>query len=292
VPLASYLDYYRPFAIPEAMQGDWSEDDAALPLPLRMNRAYYGGYRGAVLTEVRRAFYALCTHIDHQLRIVIGTLREEGVLDDTIVLIAADHGEMLGDFGLFAKRTYYEGSGCVPMVLMGRAGDQRVGHHRVDDRLVGLQDLMPTLLDLAGLPVPQSCDGLSMVGERRRQTLYGDCLENVSATRMLHDGRHKLIWYPAGNHLQLFDLEDDPGELRNRVADPDYATVRARLIDGLVDQLYGIDVEQGWVKDGKLAGFEAPAYEEHPDRGLNGQRGLHFPQPPQVAQDVMVGFPT
>ena len=69
---------------------------------------------------------------------------------------------MLGDFGLFAKRTDYEGSGCVPMVLMGRAGDQRVGHHRVDDRLVGLQDLMPTLLDLAGIPVPQSCDGLSM----------------------------------------------------------------------------------------------------------------------------------
>jgi len=223
---------------------------------------------------------------------VIGTLREEGILDDTIVLIAADHGEMLGDFGLFAKRTYYEGSGCVPMVLMGRAGDQRVGHHRVDDRLVGLQDLMPTLLDLAGIPVPQSCDGLSMVGERRRQTLYGDCLENVSATRMLHDGRHKLIWYPAGNHLQLFDLEEDPGELRNRAGDPDYANVRERMVGGLVDQLYGIDVEQGWVEDGKLAGFEAPPYEEHPDRGLNGQRGLHFPQPPQVAQDVMVGFPT
>ena len=138
VPLASYVDYYRAFEIPEALLGDWSEDDAALPVPLRMNRAYYGGYRGQVLTEVRRAFYALCTHIDHQLRLVIGTLREEGILDDTIVLIAADHGEMLGDFGLFAKRTYYEGSGCVPMVLMGRAGDQRVGHHRVDDRLVGL----------------------------------------------------------------------------------------------------------------------------------------------------------
>jgi arylsulfatase len=292
VPLQCYVDYYRQFEIPGALHGDWSEDDGRMPLPLRMNRAYYGGYRGEVLTEVRRAFYAMCTHIDHQLRVVIGTLREENILDDTIVLIAADHGEMLGDFGLFAKRTYYEGSGCVPMVLMGRAGDRRVGHHRVDDRLVGLQDLMPTLLDLAGIPVPQSCDGLSMVGERRRQTLYGDCLENVSATRMLHDGRHKLIWYPAGNHVQLFDLEEDPGELRNRADDPDYAKVRERLIDGLVDQLYGIDVEQGWVKDGRLVGFTAPPYEEHSDRGLNGQRGLHFPQPPQVAQDVMVGFPT
>ncbi|GAB5375539.1 MAG: hypothetical protein AcusKO_20010 [Acuticoccus sp.] len=60
---------------------------------------------------MRRAFYALCTHIDAQLRLVIGTLREEGVLDDTIILFTpADHGDMLGDFGFYAKRLMYEGS--------------------------------------------------------------------------------------------------------------------------------------------------------------------------------------
>jgi arylsulfatase A-like enzyme len=292
IPLESYVDYYRQFDIPEACQGDWSEDPEGLPVTLRMNQSFYGGYKGDVLREVRRAFYALCTHIDHQLRVVIGTLREEAILDDTIVLIASDHGDMLGDFGLFAKRTYYESSGHIPMVLMGTAADRRVGHHRTDDRLVGLQDVMPTLLDLAGIPVPDSCDGMSMVGERKRATLYGDCLENISATRMLHDGRHKLIWYPAGNHLQLFDLDEDPDELRNLANDPDYTAVRARLVEGLAGELYGADVEQGWVKDGKLVGFEAPPYKEHPDRGLNGQRGLHFPQPPEIGQDVMVGFPT
>lgn len=291
IPLESYVDYYRQFPIPEAVQGDWSEDEESLPVTLRMNRAFYGGYQGDVLKEVRRAFYALCTHIDHQLRVVIGTLREEGILDNTIVMISSDHGDMLGDFGLFAKRTYYEGSGNIPMVLMGTAGDQRVGHHRTDDRLVGLQDVMPTLLDLAGIPVPDSCDGLSMVGDQRRPTLYGDCLEDTSATRMLHDGRHKLIWYPAGNHLQLFDLADDPDERRNLAENPDYAEVRARLVDSLAAKLYGIDVEQGWVQDGKLVGFTPPPYEQRPDRGLNGQRGLHFPQPPEVAKDVVVGFP-
>jgi arylsulfatase len=292
IPLESYVDYYRQFDIPKACQGDWSQDPESLPVTLRMNQSFYGGYQGDVLREVRRAFYALCTHIDHQLRVVIGTLREEGLLDDTIVLIASDHGDMLGDFGLFAKRTYYEGSGHIPMVLMGTAADRRVGHHRTDDRLVGLQDVMPTLLDLAGIPVPDSCDGISMVGERKRATLYGDCLENISATRMLHDGRHKLIWYPAGNHLQLFDLHEDPDELRNLADDPDYAAVRARLEEGLAGELYGADVERGWVKDGKLAGFAAPPYQEHADRGLNGQRGLHFPQPPEIGQDVSVGFPT
>jgi arylsulfatase A-like enzyme len=208
-----------------------------------------------------------------------------------VILLASDHGDMLGDFGLFAKRTYYESSANVPMVLMGRAGDDRVGHHRVDDRLVGLQDLMPTLLDLAGIRIPQSCDGISMVGEHRRQTLYGDCLENVSATRMLHDGRHKLIWYPAGNRVQLFDLESDPCELDDLAAHADYAETRARLEQALAEELYGVDLEQGWVKDGRLTGFAVPPYAPKPDRSLTGQRGLHYPQPPEAAQDVTVGFP-
>ena len=87
--------------------------------------------------------------------------------------------------------------------------------------------------------------------------------ENVSATRMLHDGRHKLIWYPAGNHLQLFDLEADPDELHDRADDQDYASDPGRLAQPLADQLYGADIEQGWVEDGRLVGFEAPPYEEH-----------------------------
>ena len=78
-----------------------------------------------MVQEIRRAFYALCTHIDHQLRVVLGTLREEGLLDDTIILVAADHGDMLGDFGLFAKRTYFERSANVPMILMGTKDGQQ-----------------------------------------------------------------------------------------------------------------------------------------------------------------------
>jgi arylsulfatase A-like enzyme len=196
---------------------------------------------------------------------------------------------MLGDFGLFAKRTFYESSAGVPMVLMGRAGDSRVGQGRIDARLVGLQDLMPTLLELAGLPVPQSCDGFSMVGDRRRARLFGDCLENASATRMMHDGRHKLIWYPAGNRVQLFDLEADPCELEDLALHPDHRETRTRLEEALVGELHGVDLQ--WVEDGRLKGFEVPPYAPRPDRSLSGQRGLHYPQPPEAAQDQMVGFP-
>ena len=291
VPLACYMDMYRQFTIEPALEADWAKEVEKLPHALKMIRNFYPSFSPEAVQEIRRAFYALCTHIDHQLRVVIGTLREEGLLDDTIILVAADHGDMLGDFGLFAKRTYFQRSANVPMILMGTKDDARVGVDRVDDRLVGLQDIMPTLLDLAGLNVPQSCDGRSMVTDQIRTSLYGDCLENAGAARMLHDGRHKLIWYPAGNSFQLFDLEADPEERQDRADDPDCAATRERLAEDLASRLYGADIDQGWIEDGRLQGFTPPPFEARPDRGFSGQRGLHYPEPPKEAQDQMVGFP-
>ena len=66
----------------------------------------------------RRAFYALCTHIDHQLRIIIGTLREEGLLNGTIICFTSDHGDMLGNHNMWAKRLFYEYSTNIPMILV------------------------------------------------------------------------------------------------------------------------------------------------------------------------------
>ena len=256
-----------------------------------MGRNFWRMLPPAALAEMRRAFYGLCTHIDHQLRVVLGTLREEGLLDDTIVMFTADHGDMLGDFGLYAKRMFYEGSARVPMILMGAAGDARTAPGTTDNRLVGLADVMPTLLELAGVPVPEKVEGLAMTGAARHATLYGDCLDNHGATRMIHDGRHKLIWYPAGNDVQLFDLEQDPQERHNLADAPASAGVRAALTQALCARLWGIDVEQGWVREGELVGYDPGPYVARPDCTWSGQRGLHFPSPPALAPDQMVGFP-
>lgn len=290
-PLASYMEFYRQFEPPTAWWGDWCDDPQALPLALKMARNYWPMLSPEALREMRRAFYALCTHIDHQFRLVLGTLREEGLLDDTVILFTADHGDMVGDFGLYAKRVYYEGSACVPMILVGAAGDTRVPAGAADDRLVGLVDVMPTLLDLAGIAPPASAEGLAMHGSARRTVLYGDCLENNGSTRMTHDGRHKLIWYPAGNVIHLFDLGVDPQERQNVAADPAYAEVLARLSAAMCEAAWGPDVTEGWVRDGKLVGFDPGPYVPRPDRSWGGQRGVHFPAPPHLAQDQMVGFP-
>ncbi len=92
--------------------GDWSRDVDALALCAASPSATTGHWRTRARSpRIRRAFYALCTQIDHQMRLVIGTLREEMLLDNTIILFTSDHGDMLGNHGLWAKRTFLRGLG-------------------------------------------------------------------------------------------------------------------------------------------------------------------------------------
>ncbi len=280
VPLPFYWDLYRDIEPEMPRHGNWSRDFDAMPARVRMQRLGWHCESETAIRMALRAFYALCTQIDHQIRLVLGTLREEGLLDDTIVLFSSDHGDLLGNHGLWAKRMYYEGSANVPMLLMGAANDDHVRPNRVDDRLVGWQDVMPTLLDLAGVPCPDSMTGRSMVGEDRRDILYGECNEGQTATRMIHDGRFKLIYYPAGNRSQLFDLEHDPHELEDLSESPAHAGRLKELHETLVGELYGSDLE--WLEGNRLVGLPEEPIETPVNRGLTLQRGTHWPYPPVV----------
>ena len=208
---------------------------------------------------------------------MIGTLREQGVVDDTIIMFTADHGDMEGNHRVWNKMVYYEGSAKIPMLLTGSAAlKDRVGFDRRDDRLVAQADVMPTLLDLCGIPAPDSVEGVSMVSGPRREYLYGQFYENEYATRMVHDGRHKLVYYAVGNRTQLFDLEQDPDEIRSLADDPSYADVRDRLTGLLIQNLYGSDLE--WLDGDKVVGLPDREWtsEYDYDLGFSAQRGYRF----------------
>jgi len=279
LPLKSYIDLYldMEIEIDEPYIGDWTNDpDPCFSMQMTMARGKK--FNREQIRAARLAFYALCTHIDHQLRVVIGTLREEGVLDNTIICFTSDHGDMLGNHGMWAKRLFYENSANIPMLLMGVKNDDRVGHHRMDDRLVGWQDVMPTLLDLAGIDVPDTVDGTSMVGKQKRDWFYGEIDEGPRSTRMIRDAHYKLVYYSAGNRRQLFDTEADPCELIDLADSPQHQDVLQRLTDILISQLYGGDEE--WVEDGKLVGLPNQLHEPRPNRTLTSQRGAHWPPSP------------
>ena len=89
--------------------------------------------------------------------------------------------------------------------------------------------------------------------------------------RMIRSEQYKLIWYPTGNRVQLFDLEKDPQEMYDLSEFPRYADVRERLTNLLIQNLYGRDLE--WVQDGRLVGEPDIAFAPSPNRGLANQRG-------------------
>ena len=88
-------------------------------------------------------------------------------------------------------------------------------------------------------------------------------------------GRHKLVYYPTGNRVQLFDLAEDPDEMRDVSEDAGYAAVREALTERLIRHMYGGD--ERWVRDGRLAGEPEPeGADPAPDRGLRAQYGWRF----------------
>jgi len=289
-PLQAYLDLYRDLAVPDPVVGHWAQGNPS-DLPVAIQREIQAkhdrceAFTHAEIQGIRRAFYALCTHIDHQIRLAIGTLREEGLLGNTIICFTADHGDMLGNHRLWGKHWMYEDSNCVPMILVGTDEQKRnggVGHHRVDDRLVATRDIMPTLLELAGIEVPEHCEGLSMTGKTQRDHLFGvfgpvKNAENGNPTRMIRDCRHKLIYYPAGNLIQLFDMEHDRRELHDLGADPAHEQTVDHLSHLLVRAMPQ-DERDAWTRAGKLHGWpDAAPNPPKPDNWFSGQRGVQWP---------------
>jgi arylsulfatase len=289
VPLQSYLDLYSDLPIDDPFKGSWTDRFDDLPYSLQANVDRGSHMTPFQVMSARRAFYALCTHIDHQLRVLIGSLREEDELNNTIICFTTDHGDMLGNHGMWAKKLFYENSANIPMILLGAAGDKRVGVNQVDDRIVGWQDVMPTLLSLAGIPIPDTVEGIPMTGPQKRDYLYGEMSEDGHATRMIREGRYKLIYYAVGNCCQLFDLDNDPNELTDLSDSPECNSVLKKLSNLLIGELYGGD--EAWVKDGKLVGLPDRPFVPGPNRGLSSQRGEHWPPPPKTDMGQIEWFP-
>jgi arylsulfatase len=262
-PLAAYLDLYRDLEPEEPARGEWNFDERLIS--------------PAVARAARRAFYALCTHIDHQLRLVVAALRHERILEQTAIVFSSDHGELLGDHGWWGKRAMVEGSAAVPLIVCPSKPDTRTTAGTTDDRLVAWRDLMPTLLDLAGLPVPASVEGWSALSGERRTHLYGECSEGATATRMITDGRFKLVYWASGNRWALFDLKADPRETHDLSNQPAQADRLAELQARLASELYGGDEQ--WVVDGKWVGLptRTDANGAFSLRLLDTQRSLLWP---------------
>jgi arylsulfatase A-like enzyme len=116
-----------------------------------------------------------------------------------------------------------------------------------------------------------------MIAPQRRDVLYGEIGdgEDLVKTRMIRKGAYKLIYYPYGNVTQLFDIDSDPRETTDLAGDPARAPLVQELQRDLIAELYGGD--ESWVAHGELVGLPEKPYHPTGNRGLHGQRGVHWP---------------
>lgn len=219
-PPQAFYDMYADRELPPVPVGDWA---AVHDVPIDELACWHGRLPDDVLTHTRRAYYAQIAHIDAQIGRLLLAVRAMK-LGPTVFILTSDHGEMLGDHHMFRKCYAYEGSARVPMVI-GPVGGS--GLHFCDAP-VTLTDVYPTVLELAGLPVPDQCEAQSMVSlldqpnsRDWRPYVHGEhsaCYDADGGMQYLTDGREKYIWFTSTGQEQLFDLANDPDELHDLAA--------------------------------------------------------------------------
>ena len=179
------------------------------------------GYTDEQVRNARHGYYANVSYFDDQLGQLLQTLEDTGQLENTIVIVTSDHGDMLGDRGAWFKMSFHERSARVPLVVAG----PEVATQAVANSCSHL-DLFPTLLDVAGAEVPGHLPGRSLVASWRGQAdpideTFGEyCGEMTSAPIfMIRRGRYKYIHCDT-DPAQLYDIDTDPLE-RTNLASPD-----------------------------------------------------------------------
>lgn len=188
------------------------------------------------IQRARRAYYGSISYIDSMVGQILDTLEAIGMKENTVIVFASDHGEMLGERGMWFKKHFFEAALRVPLLLNAPwIKPQRVGE------LVSLVDLLPTFMGLATGEVwhseTEALEGTDLTAflgpdvPASGRPVFAEYLAEATPVPifMVRAGRYKLISSSFDGNL-LFDLETDPNELRNLAGDENHADAEARLM--------------------------------------------------------------
>jgi len=179
-------------------------------------------------------YYAIITHLDHQIGIILDSLESTGKMDNTYIFFTADHGLATGRHGLLGKQTLFDHSIRVPFMITGP--DVPKGETIEED--IYLQDVMATSLDLAGVEKPDYVEFNSLMSLVRKEQEQGpyDAIYGgyIDWQRMIRKDGFKLIVYPKIEKVLLFDLVNDPKEMTDLAADPAYQDQVKQMFEELL----------------------------------------------------------
>ncbi len=219
-PPKRYFDACMAAKLPAPAHGDWVDWPALSPAGDKAGHRVL--LEGETLRATQAGYFGLIQQLDDQIVPLIVEFKDRSrkAKRPWVIVLTSDHGEMLGDHGFFRKCEPFEGSANIPFLV---AGSPELGFKAGLRSMqpVCLEDVMPTLLDLAGTSCPKPMDGVSLVpvlrGEKQivRGTLHFEhapCYSKQQAFHALTDGHFKYIWRPLDGTEHVFDLAKDPRE--------------------------------------------------------------------------------
>jgi len=278
---SSFWKPHSPYEVPVPFDRLYSDVDIPLPkqvtrkeieqLPPPLQKLILRGRRPPYdmdrerLQWIYRSYYGAISQVDKEIGLILKTLEETGVADKTIVVFSSDHGDQLLKHGLLGKNCFFEESVRVPLII-AYPGHIPAGQF---DQLVECIDLMPTLLELAGLPEPVENQGRSLaplITKMNRRYVPKDAIysENIIPeiitrgldfyfekgkgvkgvrypdTKMVRTKRWKYIYYPDG-FRELYDLRNDPDEYTNLAGLPASAETEQEMKDKLLQWMITAD---------------------------------------------------
>lgn len=256
-PPQRFLDMYKDVKIPEPVIGDWCQEfnnneggkDAA-----------YGNFEVEHAVESRRHYYANITFIDEMVGEIIQALKDKEMYENSIICFTADHGDMLGDHYHWRKTYAYEGSANIPLIVKWpEAMKARIKRGAKLENPTELRDFLPTFLEAAGATIPNDMDGMSLLQLIKKPDAawrkyidleHATCYSQDNYWAALTDGTWKYIWFFRTGEEQLFNLQNNPGEITELSQKSEYAEVlknwRQRMVEHLSER------GEGFVNNGKL----------------------------------------
>ena len=251
------FDVYKDRQIPERHLGEWCARYA--PRSWEGDNIWHGDMGPETTRNSRTGYYGNVTFIDEQVGRILSALEAGNLLEETLIMVIADHGDMLGDHHHWRKTYAYEGSARIPFLIRWPESMLSAPRGQVRPEPVELRDVLPTLLNAANAGGAEGMDGKSILpllrggseGWRSFIDLEHDvCYDKTNHWSAATDGRVKYIFNAFNGEEMLFNLEKDPGECVNLAGQSEHTDILSEWRGNLAAHLE----ERGdaWVKDGRL----------------------------------------
>ena len=264
-PPQSALDRYKDIKVDGPAIGDWEgkiynypDQHKAIPTSGPPDAAF-GDFGEALVKNSKKHYYANITFIDDQVGKIVAKLKERGMYAHSMICFISDHGDEMGDHYHWRKTFPYQGSVHVPFVVKWperMSGSVQKGGRPAQP--VGLQDVLPTFLDVAGKAAPEDMDGKSVLPLAQGQGAgwrpyigleHATCYYKNNYWAAVTDGKRKYIWHFYTGQEQFFDLQADPQEKKDLIDSRSHLQEISQWRNYLVDYL----AERGsdFVRNGK-----------------------------------------